>query len=286
MAVFSRKKEHVGTPLETKAVLNQAEIEIEKLQVADETSARIKARIFPREDLAISEQLIFNHNAVASTHLYTHRLYFGGEGAFASKQYLVRLINSLEHSKEADPEKAIATSLMDPALNGVFVTRRFMERSSEASHSLASSDLIVGTKRDAGATVRNTVDAAYRSGAPLDFSYKAEDQPIGIRRANVVKREADYFIGEHHRGRRRYRYDRVIEALADGSSTRFVPNEPAATVTFDSNGVGLIRLSFGNDSLISAGVIDMLKNLKLQREELDQRIKDIEQKIKRAKRRA
>jgi len=286
MAVFGRKGEKKWSSAEVKTALAKPAVKLETLQVAPEAPARVKVRVFPQEEMGISEQMSFKHNALVGAQPYSHMLYFGGEAAFTSKQYLVRLLNVLEASRQPDPARAVIAAVANSTLEGVFVTRRFMESSSETSHSLAAGELTVGATRDAEETVRRTVKAAHRSGAPLDFSYKAEDQPIGIRRANVVKRYHDYFIGEHHRGQRRYRYDRVIEAQADGSVSRFVSSEPAATVTFSVNGVGSVRLLFGSERYVSAGALEMLSNLRLQRQELDQRIKELELKIKRAKRKA
>lgn len=286
MALFSRKREKSWLSAEAEDNLNELTFRLERLQVATEEPARVKVRVFPSEEITVREQMSFKHRALVRSQPYSHMLYFGGEAAFTAKQYLARLLDVLESSQQPDPARALAAAVAKPKLEGVFVTRRFMERSSESSHSLASAELTVGRKRDADVTVRRTVAVAHKSGAPLDFSYKAEDQPSGIRRANVIKLYRDYFVGEHHRGQRRYRYDRVIEAQVDGSASRFVANEPAASVTFGANGVGSVRLVFGGERYVSAEVIETLESLRRQRQALDQSIKELELKIKLAKRKA
>jgi len=94
--------------------------------------------------------------------------------------------------------------------------------------------------------IEATVAYAVERGAPLEFSYttvrrKAEE--THIRRINPVKLYKDGFLGRNVRGLRRFTYDRINSAVAEGKKAVTVGEEYMLTVDFKASGIVTLTVS-------------------------------------------
>lgn len=99
------------------------------------------------------------------------------------------------------------------------------------------------SKRD---EIEATVAYAVERGVPLEFSYtvvrrKAEE--THIRRINPVKLYKDGFLGRNVRGLRRFNYDRINSAVAEGKQAATVGQEYMLTVEFKASGTVSLTVS-------------------------------------------
>lgn len=94
--------------------------------------------------------------------------------------------------------------------------------------------------------IEATVAYAVTRGVPLEFSYttvRRKTEETHIRRINPVKLYKDGFLGRNVRGLRRFNYERINSAVAEGKKAAAVGQEYMLTVEFKASGTVTLTVS-------------------------------------------
>jgi hypothetical protein len=183
---------------------------------------------------------------------WTHQILLNG----ATSKEAFNFANALHRRLTVGPEsKAMGYQETMSMVLSELATEHFPEREFWSPtfrvHELRSSEAVAHAE-ESDFSIRNTVSYAYESGVPLEIGYRSlrEDwnrnivPQTHVRRVNVRSVDATGFRAKHGRGYRRYSFDKVEWAIAEGYTPQNVGYEPVIDLKLsDSKAVAKVDLT-------------------------------------------